>query len=72
MDRLFLVFRQTLAGRVQRLGIGKGDRGGELGSDVGALAQRRDRSGINVLGERFVLDVGDVENFEAFGTVGGV
>jgi hypothetical protein len=69
---LFFVFGETLAERVDRES-GRGSNGyGILGSNEEALAEWRHGRGGNVLGEIFVVDVGDVIDAEPAGAGCGV
>ena len=72
IDGLLFILGQTLTRRVERERAGQGDRGGERSVHKSSLAERRHRRGHDALGESFLIDVGDVEDLEAAGAVGGV
>ena len=72
IDRLLLVFRPPDAAGVEREGAREGDAGGVPGANAGALTERRDRRAHDPFRESFLVDVRDVEDFEAAAAVGGV
>ena len=65
IDRLLLIFRQAHPRGIERERARQCDGRCEFGSNIGALPERRNRRGDDALGKSFLIDVRDIENFEA-------
>ena len=61
-----------LAPGIERERAREREAGGVFGVDARALTQRRHRRADNAFGKSFLVDIGDVENFETAGTVRGI
>ena len=72
VDRLLLVLGQADARGIERERARHRNRSGERSRHIGALAEGRDGRGHDAFRETFLVDVRDVENFEAARAVRGV